>query len=150
MLHGKEEDIQKLISTYREEFDKLPVWDIAQPRGITNLSKYIDKQTIYTKGTPKHVRAALLHNHLLEVHKITNIEPISAGSKMKFIDLKLPNPIHENVIGFEQRLPDEFGLTNYVDRDIVFESSFLKPLQIALNAIEWDYEPKVSIESFFM
>ena len=150
MLHGKEEDIQKLISSYREQFDKLPVWDIAQPRGVTNLSKYIDKQTIYTKGTPKHVRAALLHNHLLKVHKITNIEPISAGSKMKFIDLKIPNPIHENVIGFEQRLPDEFGLTKYVDRDIVFESSFLKPLQIALNAIEWDYEPKVSIESFFM
>ena len=74
---------------------------------------------------------------------------IQEGEKIKFIYLKTPNPIKENVIGFFQEIPKELNLDQYVDYKIQFEKSFLEPLRKVLDAIGWQTERKTSLLSFY-
>jgi hypothetical protein len=136
------------VAEIRQEFMKLSVNDIAIPRGVNNLEKYTDDTSIYIKGTPKHVKAALVHNHLVKSRGM-NTQLISGGNKIKFIDLKRPNPINQDVVGFNYFLPAEFELDKFVDRDTIFDTAFMSPLLIFLEAIKWSHEPVISLEDFF-
>ena len=49
-------------------------------------------------------------------YKVENKHPlIQEGEKIKFMYLKTPNPLHENIISFFGELPKEFGIEKYVD-----------------------------------
>ena len=74
---------------------------------------------------------------------------IQNGEKIKFIFLKKPNTIQENVISFIQEFPKELGLDKYIDYELQFEKAFLEPLKIILDAIGWKVEKTVNLESFF-
>ena len=115
------------------------------------MQKYKAHSTIYAKGTPIHVRGALLFNHYVKQKKLDNkYSLISNGEKVKFIYLKKPNIIQENVISFIQDFPHELGLDKYIDYDLQFEKSFLEPLKIILQSIGWESERRVNLESFFV
>ena len=112
--------------------------------------KYKSSSDIYVKGTPIHVRGALLYNHYIKQKKLTNkYSYIQNGEKIKFCYLKKPNIIHENVISFIQEFPKELGIDNYIDYDLQFDKSFLEPLKVILDAIGWKVEKSVNLESFF-
>jgi DNA polymerase elongation subunit (family B) len=150
ILHRSESDLHKAVKEYREEFSSLSPEDAAFPRGINDLKKYTDKTTIYGKGTPIHVRGALLFNHLLVKNKLDKKHQlINEGDKIKFLYLRKPNKINENVISFINTLPKEFNLDEYIDYDLQFEKSFLDPLQIILDAIGWKSEKKATLQDFF-
>ena len=68
---------------------------------------------------------------------------------MRFLYLKVPNPIKENVIGFISTLPKEFELHSYIDYDLQFDKSFIEPLKLILEKIGWSTEPVSSLEDFF-
>ena len=74
---------------------------------------------------------------------------IGNGEKIKFIYLKKPNIIRENVISFIQDFPKELGLDKYIDYDLQFEKSFVEPLKAILDAIGWNVEKTVNLELFF-
>jgi DNA polymerase elongation subunit (family B) len=148
-LTKSEVDLQEYVSYVQSQFGKFAPSEIASPRGVNGLEKYSDPVAICTKGTPKHVRAALVHNWLVDKKGLTNIEKITSSSKIKYIELKMPNPINQPVVGFTTHLPPEFGLDQYVDRDSVFKSCFLQPLRLFLSAISWSDEPIISLDSFF-
>jgi DNA polymerase elongation subunit (family B) len=74
---------------------------------------------------------------------------INNGEKIKFIFLKKPNTIHENVISFIQDFPKELDLDKYVDYELQFEKSFLDPLKTILDVVGWNVEKTSSLESFF-
>ena len=150
IMQGSERQTQIAIEQFKTYFCTLPPHEVAFPRGVSSVSEYKDKEKIYRKGTPIHVRAALLHNHQLKVHNLTRkYEPIKNGDKTKFVYLKKPNPIHENVIGFTQYLPEEFGLNNYIDHETQFQKSFLDPIEHILKAVGWSSEEVQSLEDFF-
>jgi len=150
MMNGTEEDVIHFIDDCRAKFKNLPAEDIAFPRTASNIQKYKASSTIYAKGTPIHVRGALLFNHYIEKNKLTNrYSLISNGEKVKFIYLKRPNIIQENVISFIQDFPHELGLDKYIDYDLQFEKSFVEPLKAILDAIGWNVEKTVNLELFF-
>ena len=150
MMNGTEEDVIDFIDHCRSEFKKLPPEQISFPRSVSDVRKYSDKTTIYTKGTPIHVRGALLYNHQLNEKKLTNkYSLIQNGEKIKFCYLKEPNPLHENVISFIQDFPKELELDKYIDYNLQFEKSFVEPLKTILNAIGWNVEKTVNLELFF-
>jgi DNA polymerase elongation subunit (family B) len=150
MMSGTEEDVIRFIDKSRDEFKKFTPEQIAFPRSASDVQKYQSSATIYSKGTPVHVRGALLFNHYIKQNKLTNkYSLIQNGEKIKFIYLKKPNIIHENIISFIQEFPKELNLDKYIDYDLQFEKAFLEPLKIILDAIGWQVEKSSSLESFF-
>ena len=151
IIIGKTNDeLIAFINDVRAETRERPYEEVAFPRGVNNLAKYRHPTEIYTKGTPIHVRGALLYNHYVKKHKIENKHQlIQEGEKIKFMYLKTPNPLHENVISFFGELPKEFGIEKYVDYQTQFEKSFLEPLKNVLQCIGWQHEKTISIGSFF-
>jgi len=150
MMNGTEEDVIDFIDKSRKEFRKLPPEDIAFPRTASNVQKYKATSTIYAKGTPIHIRGALLFNHYIKTKKLDNkYSLISNGEKVKFLYLQKPNVIQENVISFIQDFPRELGLEKYVDYDLQFDKSFVEPLKAILDAIGWNVEKTVNLELFF-
>ena len=150
MMNGTEDEVIDFIEKCRTDFRKLPPEDIAFPRSASDVVKYQAHSTIYAKGTPIHIRGALLYNHYVKKHKLDNkYSLIQNGEKIKFCYLKKPNIIHENIISFIQDFPSEIGLDKYIDYDIQFNKAFLEPLKIILDAIGWSVEKTVNLESFF-
>jgi DNA polymerase elongation subunit (family B) len=150
MMNGTEEEVIDYIDDCRAKFKTLPPEDIAFPRTASNVQKYKASSTIYTKGTPIHIRGALLFNHYVKQKKLDNkYSLIGNGEKVKFLYLKKPNLIQENVISFIQDFPTEIGLDKYIDYDLQFEKSFVEPLKAILDAIGWNVEKTVNLELFF-
>jgi DNA polymerase elongation subunit (family B) len=150
MMSGTEDDVIDFIENARKQFRSLPPEQISFPRSASDVVKYQSSSDIYIKGTPIHVRGALLFNHYIKQNKLTNkYSLIQNGEKIKFIYLKKPNTIHENVISFIQEFPKELNLDKYIDHELQFEKAFLEPLKIILDAIGWSVEKTVNLESFF-
>jgi DNA polymerase elongation subunit (family B) len=151
IMNGTEQDTQDFIAKFREKFEKLNAEDVAFPRGCNGLSKFSNPATIYSKGTPIHVRGALLYNFYNKKNKLTHKYPlIQEGEKVKFLYLKTPNKIQENVVSFFQTLPKEFGLDKYIDYDLQFQKSFLDPLQVIMDTINWKAEKIANLDEFFL
>jgi DNA polymerase elongation subunit (family B) len=150
MMNGTEEDVIDFIDECRKKFKTLPPEEIAFPRSVSDVVKYKSNSDIYIKGTPIHCRGALLFNHYIKEKKLTNkYSLIGNGEKIKFLYLKKPNIIQENIISFIQDFPKELGLDKYIDYDLQFEKSFIDPLKSILDSIGWSVEKTVNLELFF-
>ena len=150
IMTGTEKQFQEFNRKFKEEFKKLPFEAVAFPRGISELSKYLDSSSSYSKGTPIHVRGAILYNGLLEKHKLTKkYQKIKDGEKVKFCYMKVPNPLQENVLSVMTVLPKEFKMDAYIDYDTQFEKAYLEPLKIIVNTFGWEAEPVASLKGFF-
>jgi DNA polymerase elongation subunit (family B) len=150
ILRGNEDEVQKFINEFKEQFFKLPAEEISFPRGVNGLAEYSDSSTLYKKGTPIHVKGAILYNHNLKKLKLEKKYPmIQEGEKLKFTYLKKPNPFMDTVISYPNRLPKEFGLQDYIDYEMQFEKAFLDPIRIILDSIGWSTEKKSTLDSFF-
>lgn len=151
ILTTDEKTTQEAIAKFKKKFLKLTPEQISFPRGVSDIRSFADRDTIYTKGTPMHVRGCLLYNHHLTKSGLqTNYELIQSGDKIRFVYLHVPNPIRENVIAFPTKLPDELGLSKYINYDLQFEKTFLDPLKFILDAIDWKPEAVMTLEDFFV
>lgn len=144
-----EKGIQEYIANFRKEFDSLSYDAISFPRGVSSIDKWLDPVTKYKKGTPIHVRAVILYNEMLAKVKSDKYEVIREGEKIKFAYLKMPNPLHENVIGYSKFIPEEFGLREFIDYDLQFEKAFLSPIKSILDAIGWSVKEEVNLDDLF-
>ena len=150
IIKGTNEDVLDYIDHVKEDTRKQDPIDIAFPRGVNGLEKYKSHADIYVKGTPIHVRGALLYNHYVRKNKVSHkYAPIQEGEKIKFLYLKEPNPIGENVVSFMGTIPREFNVDNYIDYNLQFDKSFYQPLRNVLECIGWDSERRVSLLQFF-
>ena len=150
MMSGTEEQVIEFIDKCRKEFRNLPPESIAFPRTASDVRKYNSHSSIYMKGTPIHIRGSLLFNHYIKEKNLTNkYSLIGNGEKIKFIYLKKPNIIRENIISFIQDFPTELGLDKYIDYELQFEKSFLDPLKSILDSIGWSVEKTINLDSFF-
>jgi DNA polymerase elongation subunit (family B) len=151
MMNGTEDEVIEFIENARKEFKQLSPEQVAFPRSVSDVKKYYSSSSIYAKKTPIHVRGALLFNYYIKENNLTNkYSLIKSGEKIKFIYLKKPNIIGENIISFIQQFPKELNLDKYIDYDLQFEKAFLEPLKIILDSIGWKIEKSINLESFFI
>lgn len=150
ILNKDESDIQKFIKEGKLKFRTLPPEDVAFPKTCNGLEKYSSPSTIYIKGTPIHVKGALIYNDLLKKKKLDKVHrTIKEGEKIKYLYLIEPNPLHVPSIGFIDLLPEEFGVHDYVDYDKQYSKTFVEPIGTILNAIGWSVEEKLTFDQFF-
>jgi len=152
LIMEKDEDaLMEYVDTFKNHFNSLPLEDVAFPRGVRGLNKYRNNVTLYNKGTPIHVRGALVYNNMLKQHGLENVyNNIYDGDKIKFCYLRLPNPTRENVIAVVNSLPKQFNIESYIDYNKQFEKSFMEPMRTIANAIEWKLERgQATLEEFF-
>jgi len=151
IIDTDEETVQDDIANFRLAFKQASPEEVSFPRGVNNIGKWTDKQTVYKKGTPIHIRGAILHNNLVTKEKLgRSIQKITSGDKVKFTYLVKPNPIKENVIAFVDYLPRQFKLEKYVDYNLQFEKTFLGAIEPVLDAVGWKSEKSITLESFFV
>jgi DNA polymerase elongation subunit (family B) len=96
------------------------------------------------------VRGALIYNHLIESNNLEKkYQLIQEGDKIKFLYLREPNPLGTHVITFAGEVPEEFNLREYIDYDMMFEKSFLDPLNSLLSCIGWQVREQATLEGLF-
>lgn len=150
IMNKDEASVQRFIADFKMHFMSLPFEDVAFPRGMKGLNKYKDRSTIYVKGTPIHVKGALLYNDLITRKGLTRkYQLIGDGDKIKFAYLKTPNILNDTVISVLDDLPEELGLQKYIDYEMQFQKSFLDPIKSILEIIGWDTEQRSTLEDFF-
>lgn len=146
-LRGTEEQLQEHVGKVKQLFMTHDYPDIAFPRGCNGLTTYASNSSIYQKGTPMHVRGALLHNHHLKRLELTDkYNVINEGEKIKYIALKMPNPIRENVFSFIGKIPEELGIIRYIDKETQYQKAFLSPLKSILDVIGWEPEHRLTFD----
>ena len=126
VMSGTEDEVIKFIEDSRKDFQKLPPEEVSFPRSVSSVDKYKGSNTIYAKGTPMHVRGALLYNFYIKERGLDKkYAYIQNGEKIKFCYLKSPNPTRENVISFIQDFPKELDLNRFVDYEMQFNKALL-------------------------
>lgn len=88
---------------------------------------------------------------MLKKHNLSNkYEMIRNGDKVKFTYLKMPNPLGENVIAFNDILPPEFGLHDYIDYDMQLQKTFISIVESITDVINWNIGNKTDLSDFFV
>lgn len=131
-----------------KEFNSLAPHEIAFPRGVSDVDKWSNNGKP-TPGTPIAVRATLVYNEA--VKKFNTYPQIQNGDKIKFVYLKMPNPLKQNVIGFpsNMQMPKELGLEKYVDYKTQFEKTFESPLTSLTSCAGWNIRKQSTLVDFF-
>jgi DNA polymerase elongation subunit (family B) len=149
ILNNSEQELITFIKEYKKVFYTLEAIDIAKGTGVNGIDEY-KASTIYKKGTPINSRAALLYNHYIKYYNLQDkYKYIQEGDRIKMLYLKTPNPIQENIIGFVDEIPAEFGLVDYIDYGTQFEKVFVDPINLMIKALNWDLSRSPSLESLF-
>jgi DNA polymerase elongation subunit (family B) len=148
MLSGNEKDLQKFVADFYEVFKRLEPEDVSFPRGVSEIDKWRDRNTMFKKGCPIHVRGAILYNYYMKALNIRG-EELKNGNKVKFCYLKMPNHIGQNIISFPNFLPKELKLHDRIDYNQQFDKTFKEPLKLVSDAINWQLEHVNTLESFF-
>ena len=154
IMSGNEKKLNDFLIEFRKEFEDLPPEEIAYPRSVNGVRKFYSDSSIYRKGTPMHIKGSLVYNHMIRQRKLTKkYTLIQDGDKVKYLELRQPNPLGCNVITFPSKLPKELDILKYVDYDSQYEKSFIDPLSFITNNIGWkidrSFGTQTTLEDFF-
>ncbi len=141
-----ETEMHEKIADIRDEFDRLDNTVIAEPTSVNGLTKWADKDTLFKKGCPHHVKAALYHNKLVADNQWRHINPIQNGEKIMMVPLKAG--LEMKKIAFVGELPTEFELEDLVDRTKLYNSKFANPMQNFLDSLGWSPKRVAKIGKF--
>ena len=154
IMGGTEKELNEFIIDFRNEFNELPPEEIAYPRSCNGVKKFHSSHSIYRKGTPMHIKGALIYNHMIRDRGLTKKYPIiQNGEKIKYLELRQPNPFGSNVISFMTKVPKELDIMKYIDYDSQYTKSFIDPLSFITNKIGWkidrSFGTQTTLEDFF-
>jgi DNA polymerase elongation subunit (family B) len=143
-----EEKFIDYIEQFEKKFNNASYPDIARNSSVKDLQKYSSGDA---KSVPSHVAGALAYNAMIKQKGIDNIYPlIRDGDKVKFLQLKSPNPTFGKWIAFPNgELPKELGLDVYVDRQAHYKIGFLQPMTTLATAAGLRVERSYSLSDFF-
>lgn len=151
MLDQTNDKLLDYLTTFKKQFMSEPVKNIAFPRGVSEIKKWMTNgPNVFEKGTPINSKAAIYFNLMVKEKGLEGTHGmIQEGNKLRFVYLKEPNPLRSNVIGFIDDLPHEFELDNYVDKDLQWKKTFLEPLMSFTDIIGWAVEKRETLDDLW-
>ena len=154
IMTSDEKELNDFIQDFRNEFMSLPPEDIAYPRSVNGLKKFSSSNGMFAKGAPIHCKGAILYNHLVRKHKLSNKYPlIQEGDKIKFLHMKQPNIYTSSAFSFVTFMPKELDIMDRIDYDVLFTKSFVEPLRFITEKIRWriddSYGTQGTLDDFF-
>lgn len=145
ILNGTEAELVKAYKGWEKEFLEAPPEEIAFPRGVSEINKWLEGGRAI-KGTPVQAKAAISYNAALDRAGLVEIERIREGSKLKFLYLRPHNPTGYNVIGLTDKLHEEFDLDQWIDRPLQLEKALTTPIESFTSLVNWNLSaPRVSL-----
>jgi DNA polymerase elongation subunit (family B) len=143
LLNGmSKDDANGYVADFKENLKSRELLEIMSPSSVKDIKKYEKVQTHifnFPKGTPVHVKAAMAYNDILKKGNKVQFEPITNGSKVKYIYLK-QNPLGIEscaIRGFDD--PEEIVnfIKQYIDYEKIFENLLGNKLQDFYDGMEW-------------
>lgn len=120
-----------------EEYLKMNIEDIATPIGINNYDKYQLRSNKFeiAKGTPRHVKCAILYNYLLKTLNLLNkYEQIQSGDDIKVFYVE-KNKYNIEGIAFKDIYPKEFDIK--IDKTFMFNKNIKPAIERLYDAVGW-------------
>lgn len=145
ILLGTEEEVQTLISGYKEEYMKLSVDDIAKASGVSDIEKCVASDGSFISGAHFAAKACVGYNRLVEKNEDLGLPMIESGDKVQMVLLKPGNPFGQNYFAYPEFFPEELGLGKWVDYQAAFEKSFIDPIQSILDVVGWSHKRRVNL-----
>ena len=150
MLQEGEESLQEYYGIFEQEFRKLDYLDVAAVSSANNLQKYSDSNGYPIKGCPYAVKSVLCYNR--NARKF-GLDPIREGEKVMIVPLKDRNPFGEICFGWLSgtRIPPEIEseVLKWLDWPLLFNKTFVKPLENITTAAKLQYEKVASLTDLF-
>ena len=151
--------IDKKIIDFQSDIKKMPIEDIALHTGVKHLKKFYDGKgsgmfTKVKKGTPAHVKAAIIYNDLLKYKGYDKkFELINKGEKIKWAYLK-QNPLNIDAIGFKAyNDPPQIlsFIEQYINHDKIFDRMLTNKINDFYKALSWEKatDKSKTLEQFF-
>lgn len=149
MMNGQNKELLDMIAAFKLEYMNQDVDMISTPRGVSDLDKWVDGSGEYKLRIPFHVRASHEYNRLLKKHSLNDLTPIQNGDKVRIVTLLPTAPVSGNYIAYKDSLPKEFDLHRYIDKDTLFEKTFLSPVESFTKHIGWKHIDNFDVNDFF-
>jgi hypothetical protein len=129
-----ERDIIPKLRDMRKAFDLMNIEEVCFNYNVSVYDKYVfdDKALTIPKGMPIRTRAALYHNHMIEMTGNRKYQKIREGNKVKFYYACGPNE-EMNVFAFMPGNYPEFAFQ--MDKDEQFFSLVTDPINKLLGAM---------------
>lgn len=126
-------ELKNWLQTTKEDFIKADLNSIASVGSISNLN-----YNLTDKGIPFGSRSAIIYNNYIKENNLEGkYNLIQAGDKCKRLFLRTPNKFNSEIISYTN---DNFveEIKDIIDYDVTFEKSFLKPLQLMVESLNYD------------
>ena len=155
ILDEQERNVADFIASIKGEFMETDIDNISRVSGIGTLSYIREGEKLIKvkadgtydfnkkgkkQSAPMNVRAAINYNEYVVKLGLDGTFPqITAKDKIKYAFLKMPNRLGDDVIAFfDSRFLEAANLSSFVDREFMFDTVFLQPLQLMLDAVEYN------------
>ena len=140
LLTQDQQKTGEVIEKAYELFKTLPIGDISFVTGLKGYEKYSHRCDGFktVKSMPLHVKAAYMHNLLLNHFNIDKkYEKIGSGDKIRYFYVKQPNKYNINAIAYKYYYPEEFTKIFEPDHDLMFEKIIYSAVERFYDAVSW-------------
>ena len=143
---------QNYVQKFKDEYFNAPLTNIGMPKSMNNMNNFFDlnEPTWSRKGCPAQTHGAIVYNHMIDKLNLVQYNPIQEGSKAYYIYMKKPNRCNNtHVLSFDDEIPEEFQVNDRIDKELMFDKAFIKPMEPLFKASGWEIEKKASLDSLF-
>jgi DNA polymerase elongation subunit (family B) len=140
--------IDNRVLELKQSLETVNYLEVARNTSANNISEYDSEPTNalnkFRKGTPAHIKAAIVYNRLLKYYDIhTQYEKISDGEKIKYVYLK-NNPLQIDAVAVKgYHDPKEIIelVDKFMDTDALFDNELKNKLEDFYTALNWGNIP---------
>lgn len=151
ILDGQQDKLLDLIQNVHGKYQSVDYREIAGVSSANNLEKYTTGDMQPGFKCPGHIKGVLAYNRV--ARNIDGVDLIKEGEKIASILLREPNAFGCERFAFKSgmKIPEGMNPDNvlrFMDRETMYDKSFIKPLANICDAIGWKYKDEISLEDF--